>query len=419
MHEPAMEPMSRRAVVSTDTIRSHFPALDRREAGQPVAYFDGPGGTQVPRAVADAMVEYLFYHNANTHWAYPTSAETDAALALGRETFAGLLNGAAEEIVFGANMTTLTMHLSRAVGRRLQAGDEVVVTELDHHANVAPWTALATERDAVVRVGRLVPETGQLDMDHLLSLIGERTRMVAVGAAANALGTINDLQPVIAAARGVGALVFVDGVHFVPHELPDVRALGCDFFACSPYKCYGPHVGVLWGRQDLLRRQDFARLLPASNEPPERAETGTLCHEGIVGAAAAVDWLAALAGNDGPLRERLAIVYAALHDRGSQLFLRLWDELAETPRVRLFGPPPDAARTPTIAFVLDGVPSSAVSRQLASRGVFTSHGDFYAMTVVERLGLAPEGLVRAGCACYTTEDEIDRLAGAVREIALD
>jgi cysteine desulfurase family protein (TIGR01976 family) len=294
----------------------------------------------------------------------------------------------------------------------------VVVTELDHHANVAPWTALATERGAVVHVGRLVPETGQLDMDHLLSLIGERTRLVAIGAAANALGTINDLQPVIAAAHDVGALVFVDGVHFVPHELPDVRALGCDFFACSPYKCYGPHVGVLWGREDLLRRQDFVRVLPASNEPPERAETGTLCHEGIVGAAAAVEWLAALTGNDGPLREQLAIVYTALHDRGCQLFRRLWDELAEAPRVRLFGPPPGAARTPTIAFVIDGVRSSAVSRQLASRGVFTSHGDFYAMTVVERLGLAPEGLVRAGCACYTTEDEIDRLAGAVREIAM-
>jgi cysteine desulfurase family protein (TIGR01976 family) len=419
MREPTVEPDGGGTVASTVAIRSHFPALERQEGGRPVAYFDGPGGTQVPRAVADAMVDYLFHHNANTHWAYPASAETDAMLARSRGVFAELLNGTPEEIVFGANMTTLTLHLSRAIGRRLGRGDEVIVTELDHHANVAPWTALATERGAVVRWGRLIPESGQLDMQQVLSLIGDRTRLVAIGAAANALGTVSDLRPVIEAAHGVGALVFVDGVHFVPHQLPDVRALGCDFFACSPYKCYGPHVGVLWGRASLLRREDFARLLPASNEPPERAETGTLCHEGIAGAAAAVEWLAALAGDDGALRGRLAAVYAALHERGSLLFRHLWDGLAGTFRVRLFGPPPDAVRTPTIGFVVDGMPSSTVSRHLASRGIFTSHGDFYAKTVVERLGLAPEGLVRAGCACYTTEGEIDRLVAGVRELTAE
>ncbi len=417
MAEQRTEWSSRKGVASETTIRSQFPALERREGGIPVAYFDGPGGTQVPRAVADAMVAYLFHHNANTHWEFPTSAETDAALERARGAFAAFLNGSPQEIIFGTNMTTLTFHVSRALGRGIGPGDELVVTELDHHANIDPWTALAEEREAVVRWGRLVPETGQLDMEQVLSLVGDRTRVVAIGAAANALGTVTDLGPVIEAAHSVGALVFVDGVHFVPHQLADVRALGCDFFACSPYKFYGPHVGVLWGREALLRDVDFPRLLPASNEPPERAETGTLCHEGIIGAAAGVEWLASLAHNDGMLRQQLATVYGALHERGRALFARLWNGLSAIDNVQLFGPRPSQMRTPTAAFTVRGVPSSAVSRQLAARGLFTSHGDFYAMTVVQRLGLAPEGLVRAGCCCYTTEEEIDRLVEGVGELA--
>ncbi len=417
MGEHTPEPSRRKHVASETTIRTQFPALERCEGGNPVAYFDGPGGTQVPRAVADAMVDHLFHHNANTHWAYPASAETDAALQHSRTVFAALLNGAPHEIVFGANMTTLTFHVSRGLGRDIRPGDEIVVTELDHHANIAPWTVLAEEREAVIRWGRLVPETGQLDADHVLSLIGDRTKVVAIGAAANSLGTLTDLGRVIEAAHSVGGLVFVDGVHSVPHQLADVRALGCDFFACSPYKFYGPHVGVLWGREALLRGMAFPRLLPASNDPPERAETGTLCHEGIVGAAAAVEWLASLVGEEGDLRQRLAIVYGTLHERGSGLFARLWAGLSAIEGVRLFGPQPSEPRTPTAAFVVDGVPSAAVSRQLAARGLFTSHGDFYAMTVVERLGLAPEGLVRAGCACYTTAHEIDRLVEGVAELA--
>ncbi len=404
------------AVVTTEVIRGHFPALERRHGGHPVAYFDGPGGTQVPRAVADAMTDYLYHHNANTHWAYPSSAETDAALADARGTFADFVNGTPSEIVFGANMTTLTFHLSRALGRRLGAGDEIVVTELDHHANIAPWTALATERGVTVRWGRLVPETGQLDLDQALSLIGNSTRLVTVGAAANSLGTINDVRTIAEAAHAKGALVFVDGVHFAPHALPDVADLKCDFFACSPYKFYGPHLGVLWGRRDLLDALDFPRLEPAPSEAPERAETGTLSHEGIVGAAAGLRWLASLGGQGSP-RSRLATVYESLHARGATLFATLWNELAIIPRVRLFGPSPDAPRTPTVAFVVDGLASSHVTRALADRGVFTSHGDFYAKTVIERLGCAPEGVVRAGCACYTSEDEIARLVEGVRTVA--
>ena len=403
-------------VVDVDAIRGQFPALGRKENGCPVAYFDGPGGTQVPRAVVDAMGDYLFHHNANTHWEYPSSVETDAILAHAREVFATLFNGNADEVVFGANMTTLTFHVSRALGRGFGAGDEVVVTELDHHANIDPWLALAQDRGVVVRWGRLRPESGTLDVDQVLSLITGRTRLVAIGAAANALGTITDVRPIVDAAHAAGALAYVDAVHYVPHALPDVQALGCDFLACSPYKFYGPHLGVLWARRSILEATDVPRLAPASNASPERAETGTLSHEGIAGATAAVEWLASLTTHQGDLRTRLGVVYRELHARGTALGLRLWGGLEALPRVTLYGPDPHAPRTPTIGFTVDEMVSSEVSRRLAGAGVFTSHGDFYAQTVVERLGLAPEGLVRAGCACYTTESEVDRLVAGVRDI---
>jgi cysteine desulfurase family protein (TIGR01976 family) len=410
---PVVNTTDQPAVQSVTEIRRQFPALERREGGHPVAYFDGPGGTQVPQVVVDAVGDYLLQHNANTHWAYPSSAETDAALAHARDVFAGLLHGSPDEIAFGANMTTLTYHVSRALGRDIMPGDEIVVTELDHHANIDPWRALERERSAVIRWGRLVPDRGVLDLEQVIALISRRTKIVAIGAAANALGTISDLQPVIAAAHEVGALVYVDAVHFVPHELPDVQAWGCDFLACSPYKFYGPHVGVLWGRRGVLERTDFPRLDPASDEAPERGETGTLCHEGIVGAAAAVEWLASLATGSDPMRSRLRRVYRELHARGVRLTERMWTGLSAIPQVRLYGPGPQEARTPTVSFTVDGVDASDVSRALAARGVFTSHGDFYAKTVVERLGLASEGLVRAGCACYTTEQEVDRLVEGV------
>jgi cysteine desulfurase family protein (TIGR01976 family) len=397
-------------------IREHFPALERMEGGQPVAYFDGPGGTQVPRVVAESVTDYLLHHNANTHWAYPTSAETDAALEHARLVFAEFLHVSPREIVFGANMTSLTYHLSRALGRDLREGDEIVVTELDHHANVAPWIALELERGVRVRWASLVPETGQLDWEELESLINARTKLLAIGAASNALGTVNDVRSATRMAHAVGALVFVDGVHYAPHTLPDVRAVGCDFFACSPYKFYGPHVGVLFGRRDLLDELQFPRLEPASNDAPERAETGTLNHEGIVGAAAGVEWLASLANGE-TRRARLTQTYDALHERSIGLFQQLWSGLSGVPGVQVYGPPPDAPRTPTAAFTVEGVASSDVSRRLAAHGVFTSHGDFYALTVVERLGLAPEGLVRAGCACYTTATEVARLVDGVAAIA--
>jgi cysteine desulfurase family protein (TIGR01976 family) len=399
-----------------DQVRSHFPALRRTDAtGRGVAYFDGPGGTQVPRQVVDAVSDYLLHHNANTHWAYPTSAETDALLERARQAGADFVNGAADEIVFGANMTTLTFHVARALGRTWGAGDEVVVTELDHHANVAPWAALVTERGVTIRTVRLDPATGQLDMDDLRRSVTHRCRLLAIGAASNALGTITDVRHAAELAHAVGALVFVDAVHYAPHVLADVRALDCDFLACSPYKFYGPHVGMLWTRRSLIDSLDVPKLVPAPDRGPERLETGTLNHEGIVGAAAAIDFLAALGEGDSR-RERLCAAYAALHERAGAQIRMLWEGLQAIPGVRLHGPPPEQPRTPTIGFTVDDVASTEVARRLATRGVYLSHGDFYAHTVVARLGLEPEGLVRAGCACYTSDDNIQRLLEGVRSL---
>lgn len=405
-----------RPAATIDEVRAHFPALDRRHGGAPVAYFDGPGGTQVPRSVVDAMSDYLLHHNANTHWAYPTSIETDAALAAARAALADFLGGRPSEIAFGANMTTLTFHLGRALGRRWAAGDELVVTELDHHANADPWRRLAKEHGLAVRTVRFRADTGQLDMEDLAAAIGPRTKLLAIGAASNALGTINDVRRAADLAHAAGALVFVDAVHYAPHALVDVAALGADFLACSAYKFYGPHVGVLWGRQALVEELDVPKLEPAPAHAPEKLETGTQNHEGIVGAGAAVDFLASLAGGE-TRRARLAAAFAMLHARGHELLERLWSGLREIPGVTVYGPPPSEPRTPTVAFTVRGVRADDVSRALAERAVFASSGDFYATTVVARLGHAADGLVRAGCACYTTAGEVDRLVGGVRELA--
>lgn len=406
--------MSSHHALHVSEIRRHFPALERRHGGHPVAHFDGPGGTQVPRAVVEAMADYLLHHNANTHWGYPTSEETDEIIASGRVAMADFLNSAPDEIAFGANMTTLTFHLSRGLSRDWGPGDEVVFTELEHHANVGPWQRLAAERGVTLRTVKMIPETGQLDLDDLERAITPKTKILAIGAASNALGTINDVAHAAALAHDAGALVFVDAVHFAPHELVDVRALGCDFLSCSAYKFYGPHIGVLFGRSDRFEAVDFPKLIPAPDTPPEVAETGTQNHEGIAGATAAVNFLASLAEGD-TRRARLESAFAALSQRGSALLAQMWNGLDAIEGVHLFGPPPDAARTPTVAFTVRGVSPREVSRRLAERGVFASSGDFYATTVVERLG--QEALVRAGCACYTTADEVDRLVEGVREIA--
>ncbi len=270
-------------VASNAEIRAAFPALKRLWHGHHVAYFDGPGGTQIPRVVVDAMTHYLLHHNANTHWAFPSSAETDAAVASGRAAMADLINATPDEIAFGANMTTLTYHLARAIGRRLGPGDAVVVTELDHHANIDSWRALERERDVNILQVRMIPETGDLDWDDLIRCLADhRVRVVAIGAASNALGTINDVSRAVAMAHEADALAFVDAVHSAPHQLVDVREWDCDFLACSAYKFYGPHIGVLYGKRTQIESLDLPKLEPAPETAPERFESGTQNFEGIV-----------------------------------------------------------------------------------------------------------------------------------------
>jgi cysteine desulfurase family protein (TIGR01976 family) len=399
-----------------DEIRSEFPALERVRNGFPVAYFDGPGGTQVPRSVVEAMNDYLFNHNGNTHWGYPTSNETDELIAESRQAFADLFNSSPDEVVFGQNMTSLTFHLSRALGREFEADDEIIVTELDHHGNVDPWRELAKERGIVIRVLRMDIESGELFLDELPGLINERTKLLAIGAASNALGTITDVTAACKIARDAGVLSFVDAVHFAPHSLIDVKTIGCDFLACSAYKFYGPHIGILYGRKKLLASIDFPKLRPAPDNVPDRVETGTQSHEAIVGAAAAVNFIASLGGGT-TRRERLESAFETMHQRDSELTRQLWDGLSEIKGVKLYGPSPNRPRTSLVSFTVSDLPSAEVSRRLADRGLFISHGSFYAATVLERLALNEQGLVRAGCSVYTTHEEVQRVIDGVREIS--
>ncbi|HSQ25033.1 MAG TPA: cysteine desulfurase-like protein [Pyrinomonadaceae bacterium] len=427
---------------STEDIRAQFPALAREHNGYPVAYFDAPGGTQTPQGVVDAVTDYLLNHNANTHWEYPTSHETDAILESARHTFADFLNASANEIVFGPNTTTMIYHLSRALGRTLGPGDEIVITELEHHANVAPWQALVVERGVTLNVAQMDPESGQLDWNDFERLVTKRTKMVSFGAGCNALGTVNRYRDAVELAHSVGALALVDAVHYAPYFLCDVKETGCDFLTASAYKLYGPHASVFYGKKDLLESIDFPKLQPAPDTAPERAEMGTQNHEGIAGAAAAVDFYASLASvrtGSGPgfalgqlargggsdriieasqsRRELLRSAFAGLGDHSRPQVKRLWEKLSRINGVRLYGPPPEVDRTPTVSFTIENVASTEVARRMAERGLFVSHGDFYAQTVIERLGLAPEGLVRVGCACYTSDEEIERLIDVAREIA--
>jgi cysteine desulfurase family protein (TIGR01976 family) len=407
-----------------EEIRAQFPALERVHGKHRVAYFDGPGGTQVPVSVVDAVRDYLLHHNANSHWAYPSSIETDVVIDAARAAAADLLNANPNEVAFGANMTTLTFSLSRALAPTISPGDEIVVTELDHHANVAPWTRLAAERGAVIRTVRMNTDTYSLDWADLERAIGARTKLLAIGAASNALGTITDVARAAALAHARGAKVFVDAVAYVPHALVDVRALDCDFLACSAYKFYGPHLGILYGKHELLAELDVAKLAPAPAHAPDRWETGTLNFEALAGTTAAIDFLASLGGSAGfgasdTRRAGLARAYDAMHARSEPHFASLWRGLAEIPGVALYGVPPgDAPRSPTVSFTVTGIDSRTVATRLANEsGVFTPNGNFYASTIAERLKIGGAGWVRAGLACYTTREEIGRLVHGVRAIA--
>ncbi len=405
-------------------IRAQFPALAQEINGQSVIFFDGPGGTQVPRSVMEAMSDYLTRSNANAHGAFATSARTDALIASARSATADFLGCDALEVVFGANMTALTFALSRAIGRELQPGDEIVVTRLDHYANVSPWHALS-ERGVVIRTVDINVEDSTLDMTDLKRQINERTRLVAVGYASNAVGTINDVPEVVRLARAVGALVFIDAVHYAPHAPIDVRALDCDFLTCSAYKFFGPHLGILYGKGEHLSQLRPYKVQPASEQVPQRWETGTQNHEGLAGLVAAIDYLTELGHRVSPSVEsrRTALVAAmeAIHQYERELCEQLVIGLLQIPGLSFYGiadPTRFAWRTPTVAVRLSGHTPYTVAKALGDRGIFTWNGNFYALGLTERLGIESSGgLLRIGLVHYNAIEEVDCLLKALQQIA--
>ncbi len=403
-------------------IRAQFPALAQEMDGRSVVFFDGPGGTQVPQRVIDAIAEYLTLHNSNTHGAFATSRQTDATIDAARAAIADFLGCDADEVVFGPNMTTLTFAISRAFGREIRPGDEIVVTRLDHDANVAPWQALE-ERGAIVRMVDIDVEDCTLDMADMARAINPRTKLVAVGYASNAVGTINDVVTITRMAHDVGAMVYIDAVHYAPHGPIDVRALDCDFLACSPYKFFAPHMGALYGKREHLERLRPYKVRPASDAAPNRWETGTKNHEGLAGVTAAIDYLAELGQRVKPATtRRTALIQAmkAIQAYEQSLSHRLIAGLLAIPGVTFYGisdPARFAWRTPTVAIRMEGRTPRELAERLGERGIFCWDGNYYAINLTERLGVeADGGMLRIGLVHYNTPEEIDRLLEALREI---
>lgn len=416
-----MGPIASPAMTAFDVhaVRSRFPALSRAEGGRPVAYLDGPGGTQVPAEVIEAMSHRLRVGTANIGGAFGASREADAVTAAAREAMADFLGGRPEEVAFGQNMTSLTFSVSRALAREWGPGDEVVVTRLDHDANVTPWRLAAADRGATVRVVGFDPADGTLDLGHLEQAVGERTRLVAVGAASNALGTVPPVRRVADLAHAAGALVFVDAVHYAPHRFIDVAALGADFLACSAYKFFGPHTGALWGRSGLLESLEAYKVVPAPSSGPGKWETGTQSFESLAGVAAAVDYLGSL-GEGGTRRERLAAALAAIGIYEESLAARFLAGVAGMTHLRLYGladPARLAERTPTFSLAVEGLSPDDAARRLGEQGIHAWSGDYYAVGVMEHLGVARQGgLLRLGFVHYNTVEEVDRVLGALASL---
>ncbi|MBU7586344.1 MAG: cysteine desulfurase-like protein [Nostoc sp. TH1S01] len=442
-------------------IRSQFPALTQKINGQPAIFFDGPGGTQVPGAVLDAMNDYLVRSNANAHGYFATSARTDATINSARAAIADFLGCDSDEVVFGANMTTLTFSLSRAIGRELQPGDEIIVTRLDHYANVSSWYALE-EQGVIIRVVDINVDDCTLDMSELERLINSKTKLVAVSYASNAVGTINDIAAIANLAHTVGAWVFVDAVHYAPHAPINVHSLDCDFLACSAYKFFGPHVGILYGKREHLERLQPYKVKPAPDEVPSRWETGTLNHEGLAGVVAAINYLTKLGCHVSPAidnelvaaliaadkeglqtfscprflkssepasitsayhsrRAALVAAMSAIQQYERELSHKLISGLLEIPGLSCYGIT-DATRfawrTPTVGVRLAKKTPESIAKALGDRGIFTWHGHFYALGLIERLGVeASGGLLRIGLAHYNTVEEIHQLLYLLQEIA--
>ena len=404
-------------------VRSQFPALAQTVNGHPAVFFDGPGGTQVPQRVINAMTGYLSHDNANTGGAYPTSRRTDAIIAGARAAMADFLNCDRDEVVFGQNMTSLTFALSRALGRNLGPGDEIVLTHLDHDANVSPWRALE-ERGVMIKFVDLNPADCTLDMHDMAGKICSHTRLVAVGVASNAVGTINNVREIVRMARQAGALTYVDAVHYAPHGPVDVRALDCDFLVCSTYKFFGPHMGVLYGKRQHLERLQPYKVRALSNNVPFRWEWGTLNHEGIAGITACVEYLADLGRHLDPLASSRRAALSAAY-RGIQAYERCLAErlalgLLQIPGLTLYGISDLKRfdrRCPTFAVRIEGHTPLQLATDLGERGFFTWDGNYFALNLTERLDVEKSGgFLRIGLAHYNTAEEVDRFLTALQEI---
>jgi len=405
-------------------VRSQFPSLAQTVNGHPAAFLDGPGGTQVPKRVLDAIAGYLGHDNANTGGAYATSRRTDAMIAEARAAMADFLNCGADEVAFGPNMTTLTFAISRAIGRDLKPGDEIVVTRLDHDANVSPWLAMAEDRGIAVRWAEIHDEDCTLDIADLASKINSKTKLVAVGYASNAVGTINPVKEIVRLAHAAGALTYVDAVHYGPHGLIDVATLDCDFLVCSTYKFFGPHMGVLFGKRAHLQRLRPYKVRPNTNAIPNCWEWGTLNHEGIAGIAACVEYLAEVGRRSRPevatRRAAIEAAYEAIHEQERGLFERMISGLLRIPDLKIYGitdPKRFHERCATLAVRIERHSPLQLATKLGEHGFFTWDGNYYALNLTEHLDVEKSGgFLRIGLVHYNTGEEVDRMLAVLREI---
>ncbi len=396
-----------------DRVRAQFSALHQSHNGLPVTFFDGPGGSQVPESVLEAMMSYLGHHNSNLGAPYITSQITSELLASARAACRAFLNApSADSIVFGANMTSLTFSLSRAISRQWQAGDEIVVTELDHYANVSSWRQAAEDKSVVVKTALVDESDCSLDIEHMLSLITPKTRLVAVTLASNVSGSIIDISSIVSAAKQVGAMVYVDAVHYAPHHLIDVQKLECDFLVCSAYKFFGPHIGVAYIAPPWLEELTPYKVEPAPANGPGRFETGTQSFEALAGLVACIDYLAQWGEAGLSLRQRLEQSYAFYNQHETQLSGYFLQQLAQRPHIKLWGrhSADSQQRTSTFALTFEQHASQEVAQALGQQNLCTSNGHFYALGLIRQLGLEQNGgVVRIGLMHYSTVDEIDRL----------
>jgi cysteine desulfurase family protein (TIGR01976 family) len=404
-------------VLNTSAIRAQFPALRREENGSIVAWFDGPGGSQVPYTVIDAISEFLTRGGSNHGGAFAASRDSEATHEGARAAIADLYGARADDyIAFGMNMTSLTFALSRALSSAWGPGDEVVVTRLDHDANVSPWLRAAADNGATVKWVPFNTDTYRLDLDRLAEVVGPRTKLVAITHASNAIGTIVDVAEATRIAHDAGALVVVDAVHYAPHGLIDISTIDCDFLIASAYKFFGPHIGAMAGRGPLLEELDAYKVRPSPANGPDKWETGTQSFEALAGVTAAVDHIAGLTSGTGTRRDRLVAAYAAMQDHAITLGQRFLKRLPETATV--FGITDDlTARTPTFAIELEGLSARRLATELGDRGIYVTDGNYYAVEVMNALHRADGGLVRIGFLHYTTEDEVDRLLDALGDLA--